>query len=48
MLAYLDRENAFTYGLLHARERAATQRRLDELARARRRALKRRVRDWLG
>jgi CHAD domain-containing protein len=47
MLAYLDGENAFSYGLLHARQRAAGQRRLAELERARRRAGKRRVRGWL-
>jgi CHAD domain-containing protein len=47
MLAYLDGENAFTYGLLHARQREAAQRHLAELPRARRRAGKRRLRDWL-
>jgi CHAD domain-containing protein len=47
MLAYLDGENAFSYGLLHARQRAAAQRHLAELPRARRRAGKRRLRDWL-
>jgi hypothetical protein len=48
MRAYLQGENAFSYGLLHARQRAAGERRLDGLAKARRRAGKSRVRDWLG
>jgi CHAD domain-containing protein len=48
MRAYLDGENAFSYGLLHARQRAAGQWRLTGLKRARRRAGKRRVRDWLS
>jgi len=47
MLVYLDGENAFSYGLLHARQRAAAQRHLAELPQARRRAGKRRLRDWL-
>jgi CHAD domain-containing protein len=48
MRAYLQGENAFSYGLLHARQRAAGERRLAGVRRARRRAGKRRVRDWLG
>jgi CHAD domain-containing protein len=48
MRAYLRGENAFSYGLLHARQRAAGERRLAGLDRARRRAGKGRLRDWLG
>jgi CHAD domain-containing protein len=46
--AYLDGDNAFTYGLLHARQRAAGERVLDRLPAVRRRAGKSKVRDWLA
>ena len=47
MRAYLDGENGFSYGLLHARQAAAATRTLADLPRARRRAARRRVRRWL-
>jgi CHAD domain-containing protein len=47
MRAYLDGENAFTYGLLHARQHDADQRRLDRVDGARRRAGRPKVRRWL-
>ncbi|GAA5200479.1 CYTH and CHAD domain-containing protein [Rugosimonospora acidiphila] len=47
MRAHLDGENAFSYGLLCARQREAASRALDELPRTRRRATRRRVRRWL-
>jgi CHAD domain-containing protein len=47
MRAYLEGENAFTYGLLHARQHDADQRRLDRVDGARRRAGRPKVRRWL-
>jgi CHAD domain-containing protein len=47
MRAYLEGENTFTYGLLHARQHDAAQRQLDRLGDARRRAGKAAVRRWL-
>jgi CHAD domain-containing protein len=47
MRAYLDGENAFTYGLLHARQHDVDQRRLDRVDGARRRAGRPKVRRWL-
>ena len=46
--AYRDGENAFTYGLLHARQRDAGEAVLAKLGRVRRRAARGRVRRWLG
>ena len=40
-------ENAFTYGLLHARQHEAGVRSLDGLAKARKKAGRRKVRRWL-
>jgi CHAD domain-containing protein len=48
MRAHLDGDNAFTYGLLHARQHEAGQRRLERLAGARQRAGKPKVRRWMG
>jgi CHAD domain-containing protein len=45
--AYLGGENAFTYGLLHARQRPAGRWAVPGLSRARRRATRRRLRAWL-
>ncbi len=42
-----DRESAFTYGVLSARQQAAAGRSLDDLAKARRKAGRRKVRRWL-
>jgi CHAD domain-containing protein len=47
MRAHLDGENAFTYGLLHARQHEAGERHLARLADARGRAGRPRVRRWL-
>jgi CHAD domain-containing protein len=47
LLAYADGENAFSYGLLHARQREAGELILAELPAARRRAGRRKVRRWL-
>jgi hypothetical protein len=47
MRADADGENAFTYGLLHARQHEAGENALRGLAKARRRAGKRKVRRWL-
>jgi CHAD domain-containing protein len=47
MRAYLDGENTFTYGLLHARQHDDGLRRLEGLGDARRRAGRARVRAWL-
>jgi CHAD domain-containing protein len=47
MRADADGENAFTYGLLHARQHEAGENALRGLAKARRRAGKRKVRGWL-
>jgi CHAD domain-containing protein len=47
MLAFGEGENAFTYGLLHARQHKAGEQVLDELRRLRRRAGKRGIRRWL-
>jgi CHAD domain-containing protein len=47
MRAYLDGANAFTYGLLHARQREAGERALRDLGPARHRAGRRKVRRWL-
>jgi CHAD domain-containing protein len=47
MRAHLDGDNAYTYGLLHARQVEAGRRALRGLNRARRRAGKRSVRSWL-
>jgi CHAD domain-containing protein len=44
MRAHLDGDNAFTYGLLHARQQSSGARALADLPRARRRAGKRRLR----
>jgi CHAD domain-containing protein len=48
MRAHADGENAFTYGLLHARQHEAGENVLRGLAKARRRAGKPKVRSWLG
>jgi CHAD domain-containing protein len=48
MRAYADGENAFTYGLLHARQQRAGAAALDRLDRARRRAGTPKLRGWLG
>jgi CHAD domain-containing protein len=48
MLAHLDRENAFTYGLLYGRQRPGGRWRVPGLSRARRRAGRPRLRRWLG
>jgi CHAD domain-containing protein len=48
MLVHLDGENGFTYGLLHARQRAAAEDALRELDRVVRRVRSRRARAWLG
>jgi CHAD domain-containing protein len=48
MRAFADGENAFTYGLLHARQQAAGERALDGLTRVVRRARKDSVRRWLA
>ncbi|MFC4148304.1 CYTH and CHAD domain-containing protein [Micromonospora mangrovi] len=45
--AYADGENAFTYGLLHAREAATADRDLPAVARARDRVRRRKLRRWL-
>ncbi|MGC9669430.1 CHAD domain-containing protein [Planosporangium sp. 12N6] len=47
MRAHLDGENAFTYGLLYAREQAVGERRLERLGDARARARRPKVRRWL-
>ncbi len=47
MRAHLDGDNAFSYGLLYARQTSAGDRELADLARARRRSRRRRVRAWL-
>jgi CHAD domain-containing protein len=47
MRAHTDGENAFTYGLLHARQHEAGENVLRGLAKARRQAGKRKVRRWL-
>ncbi len=47
MRAHLDGENAFSYGMLYARQTAAAARELDDLERARRRSRRRGVRAWL-
>ncbi len=46
--AHLDHENAFTYGLLHAREQAAAERVLEELPAVERAIRRRKTRRWLG
>ena len=48
MRAYGEGDNAFTYGLLHARQRARGEQALAGVGRARRRAGKRGVRRWLN
>jgi CHAD domain-containing protein len=48
MRAFADGENAFTYGVLHARQQAAGERTLAGLARVVRRARKGGVRRWLA
>ncbi|MEH0843461.1 CYTH and CHAD domain-containing protein [Micromonospora sp. CPCC 205711] len=45
--AYADGENTFTYGLLHARQAAAAERDVPDLAAARDRARRGKVRRWL-
>ncbi|NJC69020.1 CYTH and CHAD domain-containing protein [Planosporangium thailandense] len=45
--AHLASESAFTYGLLHARQHEADERRLERIPRARRRARRPKVRRWL-
>jgi CHAD domain-containing protein len=47
MRAHAQGENAFTYGLLHARQHEAGENALRGLAKARRRAGRRKVRRWL-
>ncbi len=47
MRAHLDGDNAFSYGLLYARQTAAGARELADLSRARRRARRPGVRAWL-
>ncbi len=47
MRAHLDGDNAFTYGMLYARQTAAGERELTDLNRARRRARRRGGRAWL-
>jgi CHAD domain-containing protein len=47
MRAHLDGDNAFTYGLLHARQYHAGEETLRELRRVRRAATRRKVRRWL-
>jgi CHAD domain-containing protein len=47
MRANADGENAFTYGLLHARQHEAGEKAMRGLARARRRASKPKMRRWL-
>ena len=47
MRAHLDGDNAFSYGMLYARQTAAGARELDDLERARRRSRRRGVRAWL-
>jgi CHAD domain-containing protein len=47
MGAHLDGENAFSYGLLHARQHAAAARALADLPTARRRATRPKPRRWL-
>jgi CHAD domain-containing protein len=44
--ANAEGENAFTYGLLHARQYATGERVLDRLDRVRRRAARRKLRRW--
>ncbi|MET9022521.1 CYTH and CHAD domain-containing protein [Actinopolymorpha sp. NPDC004070] len=46
--AHLDHENAFTYGLLHAREQAAAERVLEDLPAVERSIRRRKTRRWLG
>jgi CHAD domain-containing protein len=46
--AHQEGENAFAYGLLHARQRDAGEARLADLDRVRRRAGKKRLRRWLS
>jgi CHAD domain-containing protein len=46
MRAHLDGDNAFTYGLLHARQHEAGERSLADLADARRRAGRPKLRRW--
>ncbi|MFF5232569.1 CHAD domain-containing protein [Dactylosporangium sp. NPDC000521] len=46
--AFGQGENAFTYGLLHARQAEHGRIALDQLPRARRRATRRKVRGWLS
>ncbi len=48
MRAYAEGENAFTYGLLHARQAEHGRAALASLPRARRRASRRKVRRWLS
>jgi CHAD domain-containing protein len=47
MRAHLEGENAFTYGLLHARQYAARQESLRDLRKVRRSAQRGKVRRWL-
>jgi CHAD domain-containing protein len=48
MRAYRDGENAFTYGLLHARQRDAGEQALRDLPTATARARRRKLRRWLS
>ncbi|GIH16309.1 hypothetical protein [Rugosimonospora africana] len=48
MRAYLDGENAFTYGLLYAAQRETAERAVADLPRIRHRAGRGKVRRWLG
>jgi CHAD domain-containing protein len=47
MRAHLEGDNAFSYGLLVARQQSIAERQLAGVARARRRAGAHDVRDWL-
>jgi hypothetical protein len=47
MMAHLDGENGFTYGLLYGRQRPAGRWCVPDLPRARRRVGRRRLRRWL-
>ncbi|SDR85228.1 CYTH and CHAD domain-containing protein [Actinopolymorpha singaporensis] len=46
--AHLDHENAFTYGLLHAREQAAAERALEDLPAVEKAIRRKKARRWLG
>jgi CHAD domain-containing protein len=46
--AYLDGQNAFTYGLLHARQQSAAERAEREIPAASKKMRRGKARDWLG